>query len=190
MSEANNQGILNSGDVLNNTYVISDLVASGGTGEVYRATNRASGREIAIKILKAEFAQDEQFTNLMKREASVLHEVIDDCVVRYYDLLESDLHDGFLFIVMEFIHGHSLADYMRDSGPVAADVLLQVTERILRGLQAAHDKNAFHRDLSPDNILLRDGDPAQATLIDFGIAKDVNEGAKTVVGDGDRKSVV
>jgi serine/threonine-protein kinase len=184
VSEANNQGILNPGDVLNNTYVISDLIASGGTGEVYRATNRASGREIAVKILKAEFAQDEQFTNLMKREASVLHEVIDDCVVRYYDLLESDLHGGFLFIVMEFIHGHSLVEYMRDTGPVDADVLLQVAERILRGLKAAHDKNAFHRDLSPDNILLRDGDPAQATLIDFGIAKDVNEGAKTVVGDG------
>ncbi len=177
-------GILNPGDVLNNTYVVAELVASGGTGEVYRATNRVSGREIAVKILKAEFAKDEQFTNLMKREASVLHEVIDDCVVRYYDLLESDLHGGFLFIVMEFIHGPSLAENMRTAGPVDADVLLKVAERVLLGLMAAHEKNAFHRDLSPDNVILRDGDPAQSTLIDFGIAKDVNEGAKTVVGGG------
>ena len=184
MTDTPNSGILSSGEVLNNTYVVGDLIASGGTGEVYRATNRVSGREIAIKILKKEFAQDEQFTNLMKREASVLHEVVDPAVVRYYDLLESDLHGGFLFIVMEFIEGQSLADEMKSKGPVDEATLLQVAERVLKGLMAAHAKNAFHRDLSPDNILLRDGDPEQSTLIDFGIAKDVNEGAKTVVGGG------
>ncbi|WP_069299216.1 serine/threonine-protein kinase [Neptunicoccus sediminis] len=184
MSDPSETGILSTGDVLNNTYVIAELVASGGTGEVYRATNRVSGREIAVKILKAEFAQDEQFINLMKREASVLHEVIDPSVVRYYDLLESDSHGGFLFIVMEFIEGRSLADEMKDKGPLTESTLLEVAERVLCGLQAAHEKNAFHRDLSPDNILLRGGDPKQATLIDFGIAKDVNEGAKTVVGGG------
>lgn len=184
MSDSSETGILSTGDVLNNTYVISDMIASGGTGEVYRATNRVSGREIAVKILKAEFAQDEQFINLMKREASVLHEVVDPSVVRYYDLLESDSHGGFLFIVMEFIEGQSLADEMKDKGPLDEATLLHVAERVLQGLKAAHEKNAFHRDLSPDNILLRGGDPAQATLIDFGIAKDVNEGAKTVVGGG------
>lgn len=184
MTDNSKQGILAPGDVLNNTYVISELVASGGTGEVYSATNRVSGREIAIKILKAEFAQEAQFIDLMKREASVLHEVIHDCVVRYYDLLESDLYDGFLFIVMEFIHGESLAQYMQTRGPVDETVLLHVAKRVLQGLEAAHQKNAFHRDLSPDNVLLRDGDPEKATLIDFGIAKDVNEGAKTVVGGG------
>ncbi|PLS20748.1 serine/threonine-protein kinase [Neptunicoccus cionae] len=184
MSDPSETGILSTGDVLNNTYVIAELVASGGTGEVYRATNRVSGREIAVKILKAEYAQDEQFINLMKREASVLHEVIDPSVVRYYDLLESDSHGGFLFIVMEFIEGRSLADEMKDKGPLDETTLLEVAERVLCGLKAAHEKNAFHRDLSPDNILLRGGEPKQATLIDFGIAKDVNEGAKTVVGGG------
>jgi serine/threonine protein kinase len=184
VTDSPNTGILSAGEVLNNTYVISDLIASGGTGEVYRATNRVSGREIAIKILKREFAQNEQFTNLMKREASVLHEVIDPAVVRYYDLLESDMHGGFLFIVMEFIEGTSLAGEMKSKGPLDSDTLLKVAERVLLGLKAAHEKNAFHRDLSPDNILLRGGDPMQATIIDFGIAKDVNEGAKTVVGGG------
>lgn len=184
MNDDQERGILSEGEVLNNTYVIAELVASGGTGEVYRATNRVSGREIAIKILKREFAQDEKFIELMKREASVLHEVIDPAVVRYYDLLESDLHGGFLFLVMEFIDGHSLADEMKRRGPLDAEVLLKVARRVLQGLKAAHEKKAFHRDLSPDNVLLRGGDPAQATLIDFGIAKDVNEGAKTVVGGG------
>ncbi|MEM7440297.1 MAG: protein kinase [Pseudomonadota bacterium] len=184
MSDTSNSGILSQGDVLNNTYVISSLIASGGTGEVYRAMNRVSGREIAIKTLKREFAQNEQFIELMKREASVLHEVIDPAVVRYYDVLETDLHGGFLFLVMEFINGHSLAAEMKAKGPLDANVLMRVAERVLQGLKAAHDKKAFHRDLSPDNIILREGDPDQATLIDFGIAKDVNEGAKTVVGGG------
>ncbi|MEM6617718.1 MAG: protein kinase [Pseudomonadota bacterium] len=185
MSDSADNAILSPGDVLNNTYVISELIAAGGTGEVYRAMNRVSGREIAVKILKREFAQNEQFTDLMKREASVLHEVIDPAVVRYYDVLESDLYDdGFLFIVMEFINGQSVADEMKEKGPLPADMLLKVAERVLQGLKAAHDKKAFHRDLSPDNIILRDGDPEHATLIDFGIAKDVNEGAKTVVGGG------
>lgn len=184
MSNAPETGILSEGDVLNNTYVISNLVASGGTGEVYRAVNRVSGREIAIKTLKREFAQDEQFIELMKREASVLHEVIDPAVVRYYDVLESDMHGGFLFLVMEFINGHSLADEMKQKGPLDSEILMRVAKRVLEGLKAAHDKKAFHRDLSPDNVILREGEPDQATLIDFGIAKDVNEGAKTVVGGG------
>ena len=184
MTEKAEQGILKPGDVLNNTYVIAELVASGGTGEVYRATNRVSGREIAIKILKREFAQNEQFADLMKREASVLHELVTDSVVRYYDLLESDMHGGFLFIVMEFIHGHSLNDDVKSGNPMSQDVVLQVAHRVLLGLHAAHSQNLFHRDLSPDNIILKNGDAALATLIDFGIAKDVNEGAKTIVGGG------
>lgn len=174
-------GLLKPGDVLNNTYVIEELVGAGGTGEVYRATNRVSKRETAVKILKQEFAQNEQFIDLMRREASVLHEIIDDAVVRYHDLLETD--QGIVFLVMEFIKGHSLADRMAE-GAVPADVLLKVARRVAEGLHAAHTKKAFHRDLSPDNIILKGNDPARATLIDFGIAKDVRADARTVVGGG------
>jgi len=184
LSESDNTGTLQPGEVLNNTYVIDMLVGLGGTGEVYRAHNKVTGRLLAVKILRREFASDENFINLMRREASVLHEVVDDAVVRYYDLLESDTHGGFVFLVMEFIEGPSLAQIIKEKGPVAPADLMKIAGRIAKGLKAAHDKKAFHRDLSPDNVILRDGSPDKAVLIDFGIARDVNENAQTVVGDG------
>lgn len=183
MAQSERGGTLRSGEILNNTYVIEELIGAGGTGEVYRARNRVSGREIAIKILRREFAGNEDYVNLMRREAEVLHEVVDDAVVRYYDLLESDTHGGFVFLAMEFIRGESLADVMR-RGPVDQATLLKVAARIAQGLRASHAKLAFHRDLSPDNVILRDGRPERAVIIDFGIAKDVNPDARTVVGAG------
>ena len=68
-------------------------------------------------------------------------------------------------------------------GPMSADDLLVICKRVCEGLQAAHERNIYHRDLSPDNILLRHDDPAQAVIIDFGIAKDTNPGAETIVGN-------
>ncbi len=178
------EGILRAGELLNNTYVIEKLIGSGGTGEVYLAKNIVSGRKFAIKILKQEFSQNEAFINLMRREADVLHNVIDDAVVRYNELLKSEMHGGFVFLVMEFIEGPQLAEIMQSSGPMDPNALLQVARRMGQGLAAAHAQNAFHRDISPDNIILPSGDPTKAKLIDFGIARDISENAQTVVGGG------
>ena len=178
------EGILRAGELLNNTYVIEKLIGSGGTGEVYLAKNIVSGREFAIKILKQEFSQNEAFINLMRREADVLHNVIDDAVVRYNELLKSDLHGGFVFLVMEFIKGQQLAEIMQQQGSIDENSLLQIAHRMGQGLKAAHAQNAFHRDISPDNVILPGGDPAKAKLIDFGIARDISENAQTVVGGG------
>lgn len=176
------EGLLKPGEVLNNTYRIEELVGEGGTGEVYRAINTASQRTVAIKILKSQFSQDPKFIDLMRRE--LLHNVSDDAVVRYYDLLRTaEDHGGLYFLVMDYIDGPSLADLMRN-GPVAADFLMILARRVTQGLAACHGASIFHRDISPDNIILRDSDPAKATLIDFGIAKDVRPDAKTVVGGG------
>jgi len=178
------EGILRAGELLNNTYVIEKLIGSGGTGEVYLAKNIVSGRKFAIKILKQEFSRNEAFINLMRREADVLHNVIDDAVVRYNELLRSEMHGGFVFLVMEFIEGQQLAEIMQASGAIDADSLLLIARRMGQGLMAAHAQNAFHRDISPDNIILPGGDPAKAKLIDFGIARDISENAQTVVGGG------
>ena len=178
------EGILRTGELLNNTYVIEKLIGSGGTGEVYLAKNIVSGRQFAIKILKQEFSQNEAFINLMRREADVLHNVINDAVVRYNELLKSEMHGGFVFLVMEFIEGQQLAEIIQASGGMAPEDLLQIARRIGQGLAAAHAQNAFHRDISPDNIILPGGDPSKAKLIDFGIARDISENAQTVVGGG------
>ena len=178
------QGILRAGELLNNTYVIEKQIGAGGTGEVYLAKNIVSGRKFAIKILKQEFSQNEAFINLMRREADVLHNVINDAVVRYNELLKSEMHGGFVFLVMEFIEGQQLAEIMQATGAMSPDALLQIARRMGQGLAAAHAQNAFHRDISPDNIILPGGDPTKAKLIDFGIARDISENAQTVVGGG------
>lgn len=174
---------LGPGIVLNHTYEIVELVGEGGTGEVYLARNQATGREVAIKRLKKEFATDPLLVDLMQREANALHEIMHNAVVRYYELLRTDMEGGFTFLVMEFIRGESLEKRMRQ-GPVPADELMHIARRVVDGLEAAHAGKVLHRDLTPANIILRDGDPTRATLIDFGIAKDLGQTDKTVLGGG------
>ena len=182
MNEAG-EGTLKPGDILNSTYRIEALVGVGGTGEVYRATNEAQGSEVAVKVLRREFAADERFVQFMQREASVLDSIVDDAVVRYYGLQKTADFGGLVFLVTEYIIGPSLAHQM-ENGPVPAEDLVHVARRAALGLKAAHSRGAYHRDLSPDNILLRDGDASRAVLIDFGIAKDVESGGKTVAQGG------
>ncbi|MEL6476008.1 MAG: protein kinase [Pseudomonadota bacterium] len=177
------QGMLSPGVVLNYTYEIVELVGVGGTGEVYLARNQTTGREVAIKLLKREFAADPVLVELMQREANALHDISHNAVVRYYELLRTDMDGGFTFLVMEFIRGESLQDRL-SRGPVPAQELLQIARRVVDGLEAAHAGGALHRDLTPANVILRDGDPAKATLIDFGIAKDLTNTGKTVIGQG------
>ncbi|MDT8344378.1 MAG: serine/threonine-protein kinase, partial [Thermohalobaculum sp.] len=177
------QGMLAPGVVLNYTYEIVALIGEGGTGEVYLARNKATGREVAIKLLKREFAADPTLVELMQREANALHEIVHPAVVRYYELLRTEMEGGITFLVMEFIRGESLGDRLR-RGPVPADEIMQIAHRVIDGLEVAHNHKVLHRDLTPANVILRDGDPAKATLIDFGIAKDLAQTKHSVIGGG------
>ncbi|MCL5777320.1 serine/threonine-protein kinase [Limibaculum sp. FT325] len=177
------KGMLAPGVVLNYTYEIVDLVGEGGTGEVYLARNKATGREVAIKLLKREFAADPTLVELMQREANALHEIMHPAVVRYYELLRTEMEGGITFLVMEFIRGESLGERLR-RGPVPPEEILQIARRVIDGLEVAHGHKVLHRDLTPANVILRDGDPAKATLIDFGIAKDLAQTKHSVIGGG------
>ncbi|NDR59032.1 serine/threonine protein kinase [Aliiruegeria sabulilitoris] len=166
------------GDLLNNTFRIEAILGSGGTSEVFRARNEISGRLVALKVLKAEFADKEDFLVLMKREEE-MRDIRHHAVVGY-----SENHrtaDGHVYLVMDYVDGPSLEDKMK-AGGMPPEELLIVGRRVAEGLQAAHERRIVHRDLSPDNIILKNGDPAAAVIIDFGIAKDANPGAKTIVG--------
>ncbi len=171
--------IFQPGDVLNNTYRIEEILGRGGTSEVYKARSEISGRVIAIKALKAEFASNEDFLVLMTREEDV-REIRHDAVVRYFDTQR--MPDGVVYLVMDHVDGPGLDEKMR-AGTLTASELMVIGRRVCEGLIAAHGRNIVHRDLSPDNIILRDDDPAEAVIIDFGIAKDTNPGAKTIVGN-------
>jgi len=167
------------GDLLNNTYRIEALLGRGGTSEVYKARSEISGNAVALKILKQEFSGNEDFTVLMAREENI-REIRHDAVVRY-----SENHrtaDGRIYLLMDYIEGPGL-DQKLKQGPMPVEDLLTICQRVSEGLQAAHKRKIVHRDLSPDNIILRGGDPSQAVIIDFGIAKDTNPGAETIVGN-------
>lgn len=179
MSSSQPGDIFQPGDLLNNTYRIQSLLGRGGTSEVYEARSEISGRIVALKALKSEFSTNEDFLVLMTREEEI-RDVRHDAVVRYYD--NQRMPDGVVYLVMDYIDGPGL-DAKLKAGGLDADALLTIGARVNDGLIAAHEHGVVHRDLSPDNIILRNGNPAEAVIIDFGIAKDTNPGAETIVGN-------
>ncbi|MBU2980553.1 serine/threonine protein kinase [Lentibacter algarum] len=171
--------IFQTGQVLNNTYEIKGILGRGGTGEVYLAINQIIGRQSAIKALNAQFSGNSDYLELMKREEQ-MRNIMHDAVVRYSECSRTD--DGHVFLVMDYIEGTPLSDLMFERR-VSDQELLIVAHRVLAGLDATHAQGIIHRDLSPDNIILRDGKAERATIIDFGIAKDTATGARTIVGN-------
>lgn len=167
------------GDLLNNTYRIEGLLGRGGTSDVYKARSDISGRLAALKVLKAEFSGNDDYLVLLTREEEI-RDIRHDAVVRYSENHRTP--DGHVYLVMDYVEGPGL-DKKLKQGPMSADDLLTICHRVTEGLQVAHSRNIVHRDLSPDNIILEGGDPAKAVIIDFGIAKDTNPGAQTIVGN-------
>jgi hypothetical protein len=171
--------IFQPGDLLNNTYRIQFLLGRGGTSEVYQAKSEISDRIVALKALKSEFSTNDDYLVLMTREEDVRN-VRHDAIVRYYD--NQRMPDGQVYLIMEFVDGPGLDEKLKNGG-MSVDDIMTIGARVSEGLIAAHGRNIVHRDLSPDNIILRNDDPADAVIIDFGIAKDTNPGAKTIVGN-------
>ena len=167
------------GELLNNTYRIEALLGRGGTSDVYKARNEISGRLVALKVLKAEFSGNDDYLVLLKREEE-MREIRHDAVVRYSENHRTST--GLIYLLMDYVEGPGLEKKLRE-GPMPVADLMVICRRVTEGLEAAHSRNIIHRDLSPDNIILRSGDPAQAVIIDFGIAKDTNPGAETIVGN-------
>ncbi|MDP4990690.1 MAG: serine/threonine protein kinase, partial [Marivita lacus] len=179
MTDSRPGDLFQAGDLVNNTYRVEAILGRGGTSDVYRARSEISGRLVALKVLKSEFSTNEDYLLLLTREEA-MREIRHDAIVRY-----SENHrtaDGHVYLLIDYVDGPGM-DKKLKQGPMSADDLLVICKRVAEGLQAAHERNIFHRDLSPDNIILRDGDPAQAVIIDFGIAKDTNPGAETIVGN-------
>ena len=171
--------IFRTGQVLNNTYEIEGILGRGGTGEVYRARNQVNDRIVALKALNREFSRDEGYLELMKREEE-MRSIMHPAVVRYSE--NSRTEDGHVFLVMDYVEGPSLNEKLLRGGQEVRDLLV-VGHRVAEGLVATHAHGIVHRDLSPDNIILKGGDPAEAVIIDFGIAKDTSIGARTIVGN-------
>lgn len=179
MAESQPGDTFQPGDVLNNTHRIEEILGRGGTSEVYRARLEVSGRMVAIKVLKSEMASNQDFIALMTREEEI-RDVRHEAVVRYGE--NQRTRDGHVYLVMDYIEGADLERMLRTGG-MSADDLVTIGRRVAEGLAAVHARNIVHRDLSPDNIILRADNPHDPVIIDFGIAKDTNPGAATIVGN-------
>ncbi len=169
------------GTVINNNYAITQLISAGGMGEVFRGENTFTGDAVAIKIVLQSLAHDEKIAALFKREAKVLCGLSDKSIVRYYNFVRDADLDRFC-LIMEFIDGIALSDHVKDVAPLTREEGYRLLHRLADGLARAHAMDVVHRDLSPDNVMLRDGDIDEAVLIDFGIAKSSEMAESTLHG--------
>jgi serine/threonine-protein kinase len=169
------------GMVLNNTFQVDSWISSGGMGEIYKGHSVQTGDLLAIKLIRPEMAENDTVLALFRKEASVLHNLLHEAIVRYY-VFSEDPTLRRPYLVMEFVDGPSLADVIR-AGPLPYESVRVLQRRLATALQSAHDLGIVHRDISPDNVILPAGDVKRAKIIDFGIAKAANIG-DTIIGGG------
>ena len=171
------------------TYEILAPLGAGGTGEVNRARDAKLGREVAIKVLPAEFSQDKERLARFEREARLLASLNHPNIATLHGFEESN---DIRFLVMELVEGETLGERLA-RGPIPLDEALPLFEQIASGLHAAHEKGVIHRDLKPANIKITpDGVPK---ILDFGLAKaaiteEVSEESPTVTRQGTEAGII
>ena len=150
-------------------YDIVEPIGKGGMGEVYRAKDTKLGREVAIKVLPDEFAQDEERLKRFQREAQVLASLNHPGIAAIYGVEhDEDTH----YLVLELVPGETLADRIA-RGPIPVEEALDVAVKIAEALEEAHEQGIVHRDLKPANIKLTPDDKVK--VLDFGLAKALEE---------------
>ncbi|HYN05407.1 MAG TPA: serine/threonine-protein kinase, partial [Vicinamibacteria bacterium] len=151
-------------------YRVTAALGAGGMGEVYRATDSRLGREVAIKVLPAEVAQDPERLVRFEREAKLLASLNHSSIAHVYGFESASLPDGSAahFLAMELVPGEDLAERLK-RGPIPVDEALAFARLIAEALEEAHAKGIVHRDLKPANVKITpDG---KVKVLDFGLAK-------------------
>ena len=164
--------------VLGNRYEILRKIGDGGMAFVYQARDKLLNRIVAVKVLRPEFVDDQEFLVKFKREAEAVASLSHPNIVNVYDVGE----DGKVhYIVMEYVDGQNLKEIIQDEGRLEEYTALDIAKQIARALSAAHRNGIIHRDIKPHNILIsKDG--RQVKVADFGIAKAVSSSTMTNMG--------
>lgn len=163
------------GKRLDGRYEIHELIGIGGMANVYRCTDTVDDREVAIKILKDEFLNNDEFIRRFKNESKAIAMLSHPNIVKVYDVSFGDMIQ---YIVMEYIDGITLKEYIERQGVVEWKDALHLTTQVLRALQHAHESGIVHRDIKPQNImLLQDG---TIKVTDFGIARFSDKATRTM----------
>jgi serine/threonine protein kinase len=154
------------GKLLLNRYELLEKIGEGGMGIVYKAKCHLLNRFVAVKILKAELNNDEEFVARFKREGISVAKLSHPNIVNVHDVgTENDIN----FIVMEYINGKTLKEVIKKDIRLSSDKTLDITLQIAKALECAHKNNIIHRDIKPDNILITEDNVVK--VMDFGIAK-------------------
>ncbi len=160
---------------LDGRYELLELIGTGGMADIYKAKDITEDRIVAVKILKNEFAGSEDFLRRFRNESKAIALLSHPNIVKIYDV---GFNEQIQFIVMEYIDGISLAEYIKLQGVLKWKDAVYFTVQILRALQHAHDRGIVHRDIKSQNVMmLPDG---TIKVMDFGIARFNRETDKTL----------
>jgi eukaryotic-like serine/threonine-protein kinase len=166
--------MLLTGKVLGRCY-LEEMIGEGSSSQVYKGTHQTLGIPVAVKVLRTQpqgpgASQMTSFRDRFRREAQMAARLNHEGIVRVLDFGE-DM--GLLFLVMEYVGGHSLLEYLRRSGPVHEELGLKIIGHIASSMQVAHNQQILHRDLKPANILVtKEG---KLKVSDLGLAKDMTQ---------------
>jgi eukaryotic-like serine/threonine-protein kinase len=158
-------------------FTVERTLGRGGMATVYLARDRTLERPVALKVLAEQFADDEDFRQRFLREARLAAKLVHPNVVQVYDVGEDERGP---YIVMEYVDGQTLADELRQHGPLPPAEVVAIGIQLCSALEAAHAERLVHRDIKPQNILRRRN--GQVKLADFGIARSLTATNHTEIG--------
>ena len=158
--------MIESGTVIDGRYEVLSRIGTGGMADVYLARDQLLGRQVAVKLLHHRFAEDQEFVERFRREASSAAGLSHPNVVAIFDRGE---WDGTYYIAMEYLPGRSLKAVVREEGPLDPVAAIDIVIQILHAARFAHRRGVIHRDLKPHNVIL--DEEGRAKVTDFGIAR-------------------
>jgi serine/threonine-protein kinase len=165
------------GRVLGGRYRLVELLGQGGMATIYRAQDTQLGRDVAVKVLRAEYGTDEAFVARFRQEARSAAALSHPSIVNVFDYGTDEAGP---FIVMELVTGGDLGQVLRERGPLPPEAARSVAQQIAEALAAAHARGIIHRDIKPSNVLLTGG--GRVKVGDFGIAQAFTASALTSPG--------
>src|SRR5690625_1075484 len=153
------------GHLLNDRYRIKRTIGGGGMANVYLARDLILNREVAIKVLRWEYANDPEFIERFDREAQAATSLFHPNIVNIYDVGEEE---HILYMVMEYIDGLTLKEYIIQNGPLQVEEAIEIMKQLTNAISHAHANGLIHRDIKPQNVLIDKQGNVKVT--DFGIA--------------------